>query len=453
MSPSRRLTEGPIGRTLLFFALPTLASSVLQSANASINAAWVGRLLGKSALAATANAHSILFLLLGAVFGLSMAATLLVGQSIGARDLPRAKRTIGTAVTFFGALSLIMAVAGALLAPAILRGMGTPPDAMPLAAAYLRVIFLGFPPIVLFSFLSMALRGGGDARTPFFFLLLSVVLDTGLNPLFIRGLGPLPALGISGSALASLVAQWVTLLAMVAFLYTTKSTLRLERTELGYLQIDGKLLGALVKNGVPMGLSVIVVSSSMFAMMTLVNQYGSEVTSAYGACLQLWNYIQMPAFALGSAVSAMAAQNVGAKLWDRVRTVARFGILYNVVMTAALVGVVALLDRSAFVLFLGDEAGAVEIAHHANTVVSWSFILFGVSFVLSSVVRSTGAAMPPLLILVFSLWVVRIPFAHYLTPRMHAEAIWWSFPVGSAVSVIATTLYYRFGHWQKARLA
>ena len=128
--------------------------------------------------------------------------------------------------------------------------------------------------------------------------------------------------------------------------------------------------------------------------MTLVNRYGSEVTSAYGACLQLWNYIQMPAFALGSAVSAMAAQNVGAKLWDRVRTIARFGILYNIAMTATLVGVIALLDRQAFVLFLGDEAGAVEIAHHVNTVVSWSFVLFGVSFVLSSVVRSTGAVLP-----------------------------------------------------------
>lgn len=139
------LTEGPITRTLLLFAIPTLLSNVLQSLNGSINTIWVGRFLGESALAATANANIITFLLFALVFGFGMAATIMVGQSIGRKDLHRARQAFGASIGFCLFLSVVLAVLGWFFSPEILRFLETPADAFTLAEDYLRVIFLAAP--------------------------------------------------------------------------------------------------------------------------------------------------------------------------------------------------------------------------------------------------------------------------------------------------------------------
>src|SRR6185437_3812509 len=123
--------------------------------------------------------------------------------------------------------------------------------------------------------------------------------------------------------------QWVGLLLLVGWLYRSGHFLTIRRGELGYLKLDGDILRALVVKGLPMSLQLIVMSSSMLVMITLVNRYGALTVAAYGACFQLWSYIQMPAMAVGNAVSSMAAQNVGARRWDRVGRAAAIGILYN----------------------------------------------------------------------------------------------------------------------------
>ncbi len=445
-------TAGPVGTTLVLFSLPILASNVFQSLNASINAIWVGQLLGEQALTASANANAILFLLLGLVFGVGMAANVLVGQSLGANDIEQAKRAVGTSLLFFVVVSVLMALLGAVFTPRMLLAMHTPPDALPLASAYLRVIFIALPGMYLYTFVMMALRGAGDSKTPFWFLLLSAALDVSLTPLLILGGGPIPALGIAGAAWATLIAQWSTLLLLVGWLYKKKHFLRITRAEWHLLRIQPRILRALVAKGVPMGLQAIVISSSMIALMSLVNRFGTQTAAAYGACLQLWNYIQMPAFAVGAAASAMAAQNVGAGLWERVARVGRAGLIYNLVLTGSLVLLLSLVDRFAFALFLKNNTDTIAIARHISRLVSWSFIVFGASFVLSGVVRSTGAVIAPLLILFVSVWVARLPFANWLLPTLGADAIWWSFPVGSVLSGVLTSLYYRFGAWRSAHM-
>ncbi len=238
---------------------------------------------------------------------------------------------------------------------------------------------------------------------------------------------------------------------LVGHLYRTKHFLRITRVELHYLRIDVTILRSLVAKGVPMGLQMIVISLGMIVMIRLVNHFGSGTTAAYGASLQLWNYIQMPAFAVGQAVTSMAAQNVGARKWDRVDRITVVGVLFNVALTGTLVAIVTIFGPHALALFLPD-APTIAIAQHINLVITWSFVFFGVSFVLAGVMRSTGAVIPPLLILFFAVWVARIPFAYFFMDRLHADAIWWSFPIGSVISLVLSTAYYRFGGWKNARM-
>lgn len=189
-SPRRDLTQGPIGKTLFLFALPVLGGNALQNLNVTINAFWISHSLGVQAVTAISNANLIIQLLMGAAFGVSMAANIMIGQAFGAHDMRMVKRVVGTATGFFVLLPVALAVFGGIAAPHILDAMKTPLDARADAIAYLRVMFSAMPFIYFFYYMQMAQRGGGDSTTPFYFMILTVLLDSSLNPLLIRGIGP-----------------------------------------------------------------------------------------------------------------------------------------------------------------------------------------------------------------------------------------------------------------------
>lgn len=445
------LTEGPIGRTLIVFAIPLLMGNVLQSLNGTVNAIWVGKFLGESAFAATSNANNIMFFLLSLVFGIGMASTILIGQSIGAHNEEQAKRVVGTSLLFFMGVSLLIMVAGLLLSDQILLWMHTPEDAISHAATYLRISFLGIPFMFGFQFVMMIMRGAGDSKTPFYFLLLSTALDIVLNPVFIFGLGPLPRMETAGSATAAVLAQSVSLALLIVYLYRKQYFLRLTRQDKHYIRLDRPIVGALVKKGIPMGLQMMVVSTSAIALVNLINGFGSAATAAFGAAMQLSSYVQMPAMAIGGAVSSLAAQNIGAGKWDRVHKTTMMGIAINFAMTGALVGVIYAFNRQALSLFLQDEA-AIAIGMTANAVTLWAFILFGITFVVSGVVRATGAVMVPLLTTFLALWCIRVPLAYYLGNQFGIDALWWSFPIGFAVGIVCSVAYYVWGGWRRATM-
>jgi putative MATE family efflux protein len=444
------LTQGPITRTLIAFALPTLGSNVLQSLNGSINSIWVGRFLGESALAATTNANLVMFLMFSLGFGFGMAATILVGQSMGARDLTSARRAMGTALGLFGVSSILIALLGWFFSPALLHVLATPPDAQAMALAYLRVIFLALPPMFLGVLLTMGMRGMGDSITPLWLMILSVTLDAGLNPFLIAGIGPFPRMGIAGAATATLIANYVVLLVGLAYIYGRDLPIRLRGRELAFLIPDRRLLGIIFVKGLPIGLQMLVFTFSALVMVGLVNRAGVDVTAAYGIAQQLWTYVQMPAMAVGTAVSAMAAQNIGAKRWDRVGAITWSGVGVNMVITTVMVALILAFDRPIFALFVGGDSPAIPIARHIQLIGSWSFIIFGITLVLFATVRANGSVYPPLLILVLSILVGRIGVAALLLPRYGTDVLWWSFPFGSGISLTLALLYYRFGRWRDA---
>jgi putative MATE family efflux protein len=446
------LTQGSIGPTLLIFALPTLASSILQSLNGTINAIWVGRFIGEGALAATSNANMVMFLLTAFVFGFGMASTILIGQAWGRKDIAGARRVFGTAGGGMILVTIIVAIAGYFLSGSILRLLGTPGDAAPLALAYLQVIFLAMPALLLLTMLMMALRGAGDSVTPLWFMIVAVVLDSGLNPVFILGLGPAPRMGIAGSATATLIANYTALLSLIAYIYVKDLPLRLRGKELRYLRCDLSILKTIVVKGLPMGIQMIVISLSALALVGMVNREGVDTTAAFGVALQLWTYVQMPAMAVGAAVSAMAAQNIGAGQWDRVGAITRVGIVQSLLITGALIIVMTLADRAVLSLFMGSDSPALPIARHIHVLATWNFLLFGVMMVLFATVRANGAVWAPLIILAIGLVPVRFGYIFATYGWLGADAIWTSFPVTSLINVVLAAAYYLQGGWKKARM-
>ena len=448
----RDLTTGPIARTLLVFAIPTLISSVLQSLNGSINSIWIGRFLGEEALASTVTANLVMFLLMAFVFGFAMAATVMIGQSFGAGSIDQARRAMGTAIGGFLPVAIIISLLGWLFAPQLIELLALAPEASPLALAYLRVIFIAMPAIMMLVLLMMGLRGVGDAMTPLWFMVVAVILDAGLNPVFILGLGPAPALGIAGSALATVIANFVALIGVIVFLYARDLPLRLRGPELLYLIPDRALLTIMVRKGIPMGLQMIVISSSALATMGLVNREGIHTAAAFGAAMQLWTYVQMPAMSLAAAVSAVAAQNIGAGKWDRVGAATRAGLIQNLAITGTLLIILIVFDRALLALFLGGNSPALPIAEHIQLLASWSFLLLGVTMILFGTVRANGAVIGPLIILFIGMYPFRLGFALGAYDWLGADALWLSFPVGSFANVGLAIAFYLHGGWRKGRM-
>ncbi|MCY9663331.1 MATE family efflux transporter [Paenibacillus chondroitinus] len=446
------LTEGPIAKTLILFSLPILLGNVLQTLNGSINAVWIGKYLGEGGLAATSNANIIMFFLISSIFGFAMAAVILIGQNLGAKKTHEAKKVVGTSTVFFLILSIVVAAFGLLFSSTILTWMNTPPDVKDLAVVYTRILFAGVPFMFGFNLIMAILRGSGDAKTPFYFLLLSAILDVILNPLLIDGIGPFPKMGIAGSAVATFIAQLISFVLLIAYLYRKKYFLRITKEDLPLLRINWTIIRTLIQKGVPMGLNMVVVSISNLLLVHLVNSYGSESTAAFGVAMQISSYVQMPAMAIGGAVTSMAAQNIGAGLWGRVNRITWTGVAVNILMTGLIVVVLTVFNREVVSLFLPPEGEAIALGVHINNLTLWSFIIFGVFNVVAGVVRSAGSVVFPLVVAFIALLLVRIPLATVLSHKYGFDVIWWSFPVSFTVAMTLNVIYYQLGKWRQARM-
>ncbi|MCJ2177264.1 MATE family efflux transporter [Novosphingobium album (ex Hu et al. 2023)] len=444
------LTQGPILKTLLLFSVPMLLSNVLQTLNGSVNAIWVGRLLGESALAATANANVLMFLLYAAIFGFGMATTVRIGQHFGARDILAARKTFGSGTGFSAALAIAVAIAGWVYGPAMLHAMSTPDASREEALAYLRVMFLALPIASVGLMVSMAMRGAGDSKTPMFAMILTVVIDAVLNPVLIMGFGPIPQLGITGSAAATAFANIAGLVYQVWRIYRQDLPMRLRGHELGYFLPRSEDLRYIVTKGLPMGAQMLIVSSASLIMVGLVNREGLDAAAAYGASLQLWNYLQMPAMAISSAVSAMVAQSLGAGDHGRVGKVTITGMFTNLVMSTTVAALIVGFDHTLLALFLGGDSPAMPIAEHIQLVCTASFVIVSITVILTGTMRAYGAVVAPLVIMFLGLYPGRLGFYWLARPVIDSEAVWWAYPVGSVLTVVLTLGYYRFGKWRSA---
>jgi putative MATE family efflux protein len=330
--------------------------------------------------------------------------------------------------------------------------LDTPAEAAPDAIVFMRAAFVGMPFVFISVLLQSSLRGVGDAMTSLYSTILNVVLCVVLNPMLILGFGPIPAMGIAGAASAGVIANIACLVFIVTRIYEKDLPIRLRGPEWQLLKPDMKHAKPILMIGLPMGLSMIIMSASSLVMMGLINREGVDTVAAFGAVNQLWSYVQMPAFAVGSAVSAMAAQNIGAGRWDRIDRIMWAGVGANIAMTAVLVAIITFFAKPFLGLFLPHESAAVPIGIHIQWLVGWTFILMGISMVVTSVVRANGAVLMPLLILIIGSVIVRFAVGFLGYPTYGSDAIWWSFGSASVASSMLAVIYYKSGYWKRSRV-
>jgi len=295
----------PMWRLFLVFLIPLVLSNALQSASQTISSIFLGRLLGVHALAAVSAIFPLIFLLIAFMIGLASGSTVLIGQAHGAKDVHAMRRVAGTTLCTSFLLGVAVAVAGIVFTHPLLELVGTPRDIIDDAALYSRIIFIYLPAFFPYIAYTTFLRGTGDSKTPFYFLIVSTVLNAIFTPWLILGWAGLPRSGIAGAAIAGYIANAAAFLALLIYLYRRKHELQFT---LEMITINWKLLGSIVRIGVPAGVQTILVAFAEIAVISFVNRFGSDATAAYGAVNQIVGYVQFPAISIGITASIFGAK-------------------------------------------------------------------------------------------------------------------------------------------------
>jgi len=437
----------PMWQILLVFLVPLMLSNVLQSASQTMASIWIGRLISTQALGAVSAVFPIVFLLFSFVFGVSSGSTVLVGQAFGAKDYHRVKKIAGTVLGAALYLGIIVAILGALGSATVLGWLGTPSDIIAQADAYARVIFLTMPVFFFYFVYATILRGTGDSTTPFYALIVSAVLAIVITPLFIVGTFGLPKLGVVSAAVAGLIANAAALTWLVLYLQRKNHPLKLDRETLLDMRIDWKILGAVVRIGVPTGIQVMMVSLAEIAVITFVNRFGSSATAAYGAVNQVVGYVQFPAMSIGIAASIFGAQCIGARREDKLGSVVRSAVGLNYAVGAIVIGTCYLFAWNILGWFITD-AHTLDIAHKLLMITLWSYAIFGNSAVISGLMRGSGTVLWPTAIGIFAIWGVEVPAAYLLMQRFGLDGVWMGYPIAFCAALTMQFCYYEFV-WKK----
>ncbi len=442
----------PIWKSMSMFLVPLLLSNVLQSVGQLFGMVVVGRWLGVNDLAAISAFFPLFFLLVSFVIGIGSGSSILIGQAFGAKNEERLKAIVGTTLTFTFIIGVVLAIIGSIFAMDIMRLMGTPENIIEISVHYARILFISMPVLFLYFAYTTFMRGTGDSKTPFYFLIVSTALNMILLPILIFGWLGAPKLDVYGAAYASVISTVITFIVMLVYLKKKNHPLQLDATVRKYLRMDWELLKLLLRLGIPASINMILVSLSEIAVIAFVNRYGSDATAAYGVVNQVASYVQMPAVSLGITVSIFAAQSIGANQFDRLQKVVKAGIIMNYIIGGVLISLIYLFSRDILALFLTSQT-TIEIAHSFVMITLWSYLIFGHAQIISATMRASGTVLWPTVISVVSIWFVEVPVAYYLSyhTSLGIEGIWIGYPAAFIVSLILQYAYYKLS-WQKKRI-
>ncbi|MBV8118065.1 MAG: MATE family efflux transporter [Candidatus Eremiobacteraeota bacterium] len=430
-------------RLLLVFLVPLILSNALQLASQTMASIWIGRLISTQALGAVSAVFPIIFLLFSFVFGVSSGSSVLVGQAFGAGDQHKVKRIAGTVLGAALYLGIVVAVVGSLGSPTLLSWLATPHDIIAMADAYAKVLFLTMPVVFVYFVYATILRGTGDSTTPFYALIVSAVLAIAITPLFIVGWFGLPKLGVVSAAVSGLIANSCALGWLIVYLHRRNHTLKFDREMLADMQLDWKILGAVVRIGVPTGLQVMMVSLAEIAVISFVNHFGSSATAAYGAVNQVVGYVQFPAISIGIAASIFGAQCIGARREDKLASVIRSAVSLNYVIGGVIIGICYLFAWKILGWFITD-VHTLDIAHELLMITLWSYVIFGNTSVLGGIMRGSGVVLWPTAIGIFAIWGVEVPAAYILMHRVGLDGVWMGYPIAFCTGLVLQFCYYEF---------
>lgn len=427
--------NGSIWDKLILFALPLLATSILQQAFNSADMAIVGRFSEKADFAAVGSTGVVISLMIELFMGLSIGSNVIIARFIGKGDIHRVNDAIHTSVLLSIILGISVGIAGMVFAKPLLSVMQVPEDIINLATLYLKIYSAGLPFLALYNFCSSILRSKGNSTKPFFVLLLAGGINVILNIVLVAIMN----MGVAGVAIATVISNAVSALLLLYHLCACDDLFKLN---LRKLHIDYALLKDFAKIGIPSSLLGCVFSISNICVQSSVNSLGTNVISASSAASNVEIYIQFLGNAFAQAATTFISQNYGSKNYDRCNKITRIALAECVFMTLFLSITVFSFGRVFLKIFTTDSL-VIEIAvARMKYTLLFKFIQC-IMDIMVGCLQGYGYTLVPSVVSVFSVCVVRLLWIFLVFPKYRTlESIMVIYPITQALASIGLVICY-----------
>ncbi len=443
------MTEGAPWKKIVLFTLPMLVGNIAQQLYNTVDSVVVGNYVGDNALAAVGSAGPILNLLIVLFVGISVGAGIMVSQYFGARNREELSKTIGNCITLTGIATLFVMVAASLVARPLLEILNTPESIIDWCHSYLLIMFIGCAGLAFYNILSGVLRGLGDSMSALLYLLVSTILNIVLDVVFVAVLG----MGVSGVALATVIAQAVSALLCLIRLMRMQSIFDLKPQ---YLRLEKKNSMNIIRLGLPSGITQAIFSMAMIVVQSLTNSFGEMFIAANVIVMRVDGFAMMPNFSFGTALTTYAGQNVGARNMERVGSGAKQGTLIAAGTSAVLTSVILLFGKALMGIFTKTPE-LVELSRNLMGILAVGYIAMAVTQSLSGIMRGAGDTMTPMWISIATTILIRVPIAYgiaYATrsaelPNGRQECIYISLLISWMFGALITFIFYKRGKWKE----
>jgi putative MATE family efflux protein len=443
-------TSGSINHAIILLSVPMIIEMGMESIFAIVDVFFVSQLNDNDALGAVGLTESVLSLVYSLAFGLSMGATALVARRVGEKDAKGAEESAVQALYLGLFITLVLTVAGLLYADHILRFMGGSEELIRNNGGYTRIMFGGNITIIMLFMINGIFRGAGDAALAMRALLIANGLNIILDPVFIFGFGPIPAMGVNGAAIATNIGRGIGVLYQVYHLIKGSSVVR--------LHWDNFILrGAIISNMIKVSLGGIVQmligSASWIFLMRLMSDFGSAPLAGYFIAIRIIVFAILPAWGMANASATLVGQNLGAGLPDRAeKSVWRAG-LWNMVFLAGIT--VLFYTMADFILSLFSQDQVVLFhGRQCLRIISLGYVFYAYGMVINQSFNGAGDTLTPTVIAVFGFWVLQIPLAYALSQPLGFGPLGVYSAIVFAESTMAVVgiLLFRRGKWKLVKV-
>lgn len=435
------MTKGNPVKLILFFSLPLLLGNVFQQMYNMVDSIVVGNFVGSSALAAVGTGFPVIFMLSSLFIGLGTGATIMISQYYGAKREDLVKDTVNTINTAMIVAAIPLTIVGMLISGPLLRLMNVPADTFGMAHTYVVIIFAGVVGNLGFNVNSGILQGLGDSKTPLLFLIIASIINTVLDIVFVVVFH----WGVAGVAWATIIAQFFSWFFGIWYINKKYTMIHISLRQFSF---NKELFSRVLKLGIPAGIQQSLFSIGIMLLQSLVNGYGSNFMAGFNAANKLDTFAFMPIQSFANAATTFVGQNLGANQPDRVKK----GTVSTITMSCIFSVIVALLLLPAgpflIEMFSRDPEVIQSGMIYLRSVMPFYFLL-SVLFILNAIMRGAGETIVPMVSILLSLWLIRIPAAYLLNFMFGKEAIFYSYAIGWAVGCLVSVAYFMSGKWKQ----
>ncbi len=429
------MTSGRLFGKILLFALPLMLSSMLQLLFNAADVIVVGQFCGESSLAAVGSTGSLTNLLVNLFVGLSIGTNVLTAQAIGSGNRKLADDTVHTSILFSVIGGAVLAVIGIVLCEPLLAMMDTPSDVIEKATLYMRIYFAGMPATMLYNFGYAVLRATGDTRRPMYYLVIAGVINVVLNILFVTQLD----MDVAGVALATIISQAVSALLIVRCLCKVDSDCKLN---LKKLRINKKVMGRMIKIGVPAGIQGMMFSISNVLIQSSINFFGKTIMAGNAAAANIEAFVYVAMNAFHQTALSFTSQNYGAGQFDRVRKVFIQCFIAVTVVGLVLGNLVAFFGENLLPLYTKD-AEVIKYGLVRFTYVAIPYFLCGIMDMIVGSTRGLGSSVVPMIISVVWACGFRILWIYTaFAANKSLEMLFISYPISWLATAICQFIYF-----------